>query len=225
MSKILDIDSFIDCWKSFTEKNKTQFLDNYDSSDWTKLIVGEKKSTTNGSPFGDFFTEYFEKSYSYRKEDGLVDLSIFEKKNFIKGIFKIAKGAKGAKVSLDDCPTNYEVLIEHENDPAISHEEMYKLTTFRAALKVLITYIWDPSKSGDIWSHTHEKLSKNFESIIIQTNSKYPENVETNYILITGQRIGDKIVWKYTGFSVMNTLKQIDSFVIVHDWAKPNINE
>lgn len=224
MSKTLDMDSFIACWKSFTEDKKTELLSNYDSSEWTKFIVGEKRSTLDGSPFGKYFVDYFGKEYAYRKEDGLVDLSIFKINEFVKDVYKIAKGTNGEKNSLENYPKDYDLLFEHENDPSKAYEEMCKLTYFRAYLKVLVTYIWDP-KGDEMWTNTHERLSKNFKTIIKQANQRYPENVETSYILITGQRISDKLIWKYTGFSVMNTLKQTDSYVIVHDWAKANINE
>lgn len=224
MSKTLDMDSFIECWKSFTETSKDHLLTKYDCSDWTNYICGEKKSTNDGSPFGDYFAKYFSDKYCYRKEDGLVDLAIFKEREFIKNIQKIAKRSNNETFSLGNFPTSYEVLIEHENDVKRAYEEMFKLTYFRAYLKVLVTYIWDPS-GDEMWPEVHKQLSRNFESIIKQTNEKYPENVDTSYILITGQRISGKLIWKYTGFSVMNTLKQTDSYVLVHDWTKPSINE
>ena len=224
MIKILDMDTFIECWKSFTEKNKDQLLTKYDCSDWTSYICGEKKSTNEGSPFGDYFIKNFGDVHSYRKEDGLIDLAIYKKEEFVKDIYSLAKRAGNETFPLKNCPTSYDVLIEHENDVSRAHEEMYKLSYFRANLKVLVTYIWDP-RGDEMWKNTHERLSKNFASIIKQTNEKYPENVETSYILITGQRISEKLIWNYTGFSVMNTLKQTDSYVIVHDLSNPAINQ
>jgi len=224
MNKILDIDTFIQCWKSFTEKNKDQLLTKYDGSDRTSYIFGGDKSTSDSSPFGHYFVEYFDNAYSYRKEDGLVDLEIFKSREFVKDIYEVTKGSDNKKLSLENYPRNYEVLIKHENDISRAHEGMFRLTNFRAYLKVLVTHIWDPS-GDEMWAEVHKRLSKNFESIIKQTNEKYPENVETNYVLITGQRISGKLIWKYTGFWVMNTLKQIDSYVLVDDCIKPTINQ
>jgi hypothetical protein len=229
MTNKLDLDEFIECWKLFVKQNEPAFLEKFDSrTDRTQLIIGNDSSSVNtGSPFGDFFREFFGEKYFYRKEDGSVDLSIYEN-DFLRGIMDMNTEDKVSVISketLNYFPKYYNVLIEQENTIEKAYEEMYKLTYFRANLKVLITYIWNPSKSGDLWTYAHDRLSKNFESIIKQTNESYPENGETDYVLITGQKIDNKIIWKYTGLSVMSTLKQVDNYVIVHDVYKPTINE
>ncbi len=209
MIRELNPDTFIDCWKEFVKNNKDVLLKNYDSPDWTKLVIGADKSTVNeGSPFGDHFLNHFGNDYQYRKEDGTVDLSIY-KKEFVKDIYKISKKSHHEKINLDNCPVNYDILIEHENDPSKCYEEMYKLTYYRANLKVLVTYLWDTSTREDNWYEKHERMTDNFETIINQTNMKSPENVDTKYISIVAQRLGEKLIWSYMVFYVSSSLKQI----------------
>lgn len=219
MERTLDLDNLVKCWKAFAADPK--LLANYDSPNWTSFIVGEKTSSNADSPFGDYFIKYFGSRFAYRKEDGLVDLSIYQRDQYVKDIFKIGKKNAGEKRSLKDYPKEYDVLFEHENDPSKSCEEMCKLSYFRANLKVLVTYIWDSDNAED-GAKTHQQLSENFETIIKQSNSSYPENVETSYLLITGQRVSGSLLWRFTGFSVMNTLKQVDPYVMVFRYSKTN---
>lgn len=94
----------------------------------------------------------------------------------------------------------------------LAYEEMHKLTYYRSNLKVLITYNWDPSKTGDAWDFTFDRLCKNFKSTIAQANETSPENDATIYLLIFGQRIDQKLVWKFARFALRNRMgfKQID---------------
>lgn len=211
--KVLDIDSFIDCWKSFV--SKPEFLQNYNGPRRTEFIVGKKGS----SPFGNHFVEEFGNTYGYGTEDGLVDLSIYKRK-FFKGVLDIQVLHKGWKFRddlLEQFPVHYDVLLKNENSIENAYMGMRRLTCLRARLKVLVTYIWDPSIEGDDGDEAHKLLCRNLEVVIKQTNDAYPENGETNYILITGQRVNQKLIWRYTCFSLMSRLKQVETYVVTFD--------
>lgn len=231
MTKILDMDTFVNCWREFTEKlgkgPNANILEMYNASsyEWTKFIIGDKRSLNSGSPFGEFFKETFGNNYIYRSEDGSVDMSFYQNE-FVSGVQAITKLDTTKNVNqeiLNNYPLTYDVLVEHENDVSRAYEEMYKLTYFRARLKVLITYNWNGDTKNDFHS-TFKKLCSNFETIIKQTNKKFIENDETDYLLIVGQKIDRKLVWKYIGFSVGSMIKIVDSYVVTHEY-KSSTNE
>lgn len=209
MKKIITVDTFVECWKAFVKKEKENIIKNYDNrTDRTCAVIGLKGSCDTGSPLGDFIKEHFNDNYSYRKEDGLVDLSIFKKDDCIKQIWDMHVPEKAGQRDLELFPRYYHVLIEHENVIEKTFEEMCKLTYFNGHLKVLITYIWDSSKSGDNWDYAHERLEKNFEIIIQQANKQYPENCDTNYLLITCQRIDNKLISRFSCFNTISMIEQ-----------------
>ena len=221
MEKELDMDSFVACWKEFVKAKNDELFDNFDKpAERTRLVLGDKSSSIdNGSPFGDHFRNYFSNKYSYRKEDGSVDLSIY-KSEFIENVSDMKIEEKVSNITqdkLNNFPKVYSVLLEQENVIERAYEEMHKLTYFRANLKVLVTYIWNPSKTGDKWAYAHDRICKNFESILKQTNDIFPENGETDYILVTGQKVNEKLIWKYTGFQIGSFLKQVQSYVITNE--------
>lgn len=201
MKKQLTSHSFIECWKAFVTLHHDHILENYDDiKKRTSAIIGQPKTEKENSNFGKFFVEYFSDIYNYRKEDGDVELSIF-KAEFISGVRDMKERPNHLdEETLRNYPRHYDLLIEHENEIGKAYEEMHKLTYFRAYIKVLITYIWSPSKAGDKWEYAHGRLTENFSSIIKQTNESYPEHCDTSYILITGQKIGNELKWRHSIF-------------------------
>ena len=99
-------------------------------------------------------------------------------------------------------PNVYDIILEHENDVNKSWEEMFKLTRFRARLKVLITYLEFKVDS----SEQMERLRNNFKEIIQLSNQDYEPNEE--YILIAGERYEvnkkDMLRWYYVTFPPNN---------------------
>jgi hypothetical protein len=71
---------------------------------------------------------------------------------------------------------------------------MIKLTYSRARLKVLITYNENVDASSD-YKYANEILIKNFNTIITQANERYPENRDTEYLIIIGQLNNEKLIW------------------------------
>ncbi len=168
MTKDLTPQSFIECWKSFTEENSDDLLSGYDSdTEMTRKVIGKDSPI---SPFGDFFRNKFDREYDYRREDGSIDLSIY-KPDSINGI----QGMNPNKDKKIPLLKFYHILIEHENNYKLAFEEMHKLTNFRSALKVLITYYWNPAHPGENWDFVHDRLCKNFMEIIVQSNEILPE--------------------------------------------------
>lgn len=71
---------------------------------------------------------------------------------------------------------------------------MIKLTYDRARLKVLITYNENVDKKSD-YKFINEILTNNFRTKINQANTKHPENSETEYLLIIGQKVNNNLIW------------------------------
>lgn len=99
----------------------------------------------------------------------------------------------------DAYPVGYPLLLECENDTAMAYQEMVKLTYYRAPLKVLVCYDYG-SKSR--WGYAKERLIKNFHEIIHQTNEWFPENPQTEYLLIIGTvQPTQWLLWSYMMYS------------------------
>ncbi len=146
--------------------------------------MGTAACSNEKSPFGIFFKDKIGQNVKHRNEDGDVDMSLSTYKSFV--IASIQKKILGATIELSDYPTNYDVLIEHENDVVRCYEEMIKLTYYKSGLKVLITYNFDEptEKKEDVAENI---LINNFSSVLYQTNKDFPENIHTQYLLIVGQ--------------------------------------
>ena len=100
-------------------------------------------------------------------------------------------------ISLNEYPTNYDILIEHENDIKLCYQEMIKLTYYKSSLKVLVTYNYDENAENQ-WQKTEANAVANFSSILQQTNSEMPENKDTEYLFIIGQMKKNLPVLKWT---------------------------
>lgn len=186
--------------------------------EWTKYILklSEEDHKTNPMQEGCRLGEHLingEEKLRYRAEDAKIDLAL-GKDNF-KGLKKISSNVE---LNNDECfyPKVYEVIVEHENNIDTAWQEMIKLTSFRAKLKVLITYNY--AEEVDQEYHKHIKsLEENFQKIIEQTNQVLPEPPDTEYLLIIGQRKEskeDKIQLKFFTkiFSPCNPTVQSDVF-------------
>ncbi|MCD4697736.1 MAG: hypothetical protein K8S16_16045 [Bacteroidales bacterium] len=185
MSKINAI-NFIKCWKEFD--NKESLIKYWDEPKWTERIIGPRKSTRKKSPLGKFLEDYFDKEnivkLKYLTENYKIDLVLSSCGN---DNFEI-NDIEGNKLKIEDFyPRSYSILVEHENDIRTCWEEMAKLTYFKARLKVLITYN-DSLKRDEYNERVSKEICENFEKIIMQSNSIYPENDLTEYLLIIGNK-------------------------------------
>jgi len=179
-------DKFIKLWSEFSKsydlKNKYQST----SKAWTDSVLGKATCQTEQSPFGSFIKAKTGEKFVCRNEDGDVDMSLSD-----YGVFEILPiQKKFAQVPqlLNGYPTNYNVIIENENDISRCHQEMIKLTYYKSILKVLITYNFDEHQENQ-WKGIENKITANFSSILRQTNSQLPENKDTQYLFIIGQMI------------------------------------
>ena len=183
--------AFSKTWKKFiieTVKDQNIWLFNQ-AKTRSAAIFGEHGSSHPDSPLGNYFKEKFKK-LSYRKEDGLADLSI-SKESAFEGTHNLydPKTEKYTQIEIVNCPVFYDVLVEMENDPRKCYTNMIKLTTLRAKLKVLITYNWDKEADND-YKFVYKTLRNNFRKIIKQANKSCKE-INTEYLLIVGQH-GEK---------------------------------
>jgi len=194
---------FIIKWKKFIKEKKDEvkmntgkdrFIGKYqDDTSWTKFILGGSKCTSTESPMGNAIVD---KGLYYRTEDAKIDIA-FGKDNF-KVLNIKNKNEKNIKIDDSFYPKVYEIIVEHENKIDDCWREMAKLTSFRAKLKVLITYNWGEEKDKrKDYSKNIENTAKNFGKIIKQTNKVFPENPDTEYLLIIGQRKEEEVFWHY----------------------------
>lgn len=191
---------FIGAWSIFIKDHisngwKEAYLDN---TKWTKFILGTKQSKINtGSPLGDAILGHFGKSaFRYRKEDGLFDLTVAPTQSFhgVKSQHEVEKARTPVIDNQSYYPPYYDILIEVENNVETCWEEMTKLTYAKSKLKVLITYNWDVEPDQD-YHYVSEILINNFSEIIKQSNAEFPENEETQYMLIVFQKKEDQLYW------------------------------
>ncbi len=191
---------FMEMWGDFTkEQIAPRWRKEYvNPTKRTMLILGNKKSKINeGSHLGQFILKHFKDSkFRYRKEDGLFDLTVAPIKSF-KNVMSQHILAKERELVIEHqhfYPTYYELLIEVENDVERCYEEMTKLVYAKSKLKVLITYNWNTEQDQD-YHYVNKILRNNFSEIIRQSNTNFPENKETQYMLIVFQRKDDKLFW------------------------------
>lgn len=191
-------------WIDFISKEcttKSDWLNQYnDNNLWTLFTIGPKCSEEANSPFGEYLKNKI--GLRYRKEDGSVDLAFADNKNF-KNVLSLHKQeSERINVVKENSfyPNYYEILVEHENNIYLCFEEMIKLTYFRARLKVLITYNENVDDTSDYY-YANEILVTNFSKIISQANEKYPENMNTLYLLIVGQLNNGKLIWYFYTFN------------------------
>lgn len=212
---MLTPEQFIKYWKVYFKENKWE--DYYKNNDsWTQFILGSKSNKSKEGKFPQFLVEQLnrkdnQKTYRHRKEDGLFDLALSSHENF-KGIkdFHTDPGEisfqnkNGEKLFY---PTQYDLLLEHENNILLCYEEMAKLTYARAKLKVLVTYDWDEEewKKDGKPSDSLERLIHNFSTIIRQANEGFSENAFTRYLLLLGRKSGNEMQWKHQVFDSTGT--------------------
>jgi hypothetical protein len=190
---------FLNLWIDFLNKkivDHISWLQDYDKNKrWTEFILGEKQSRGSGSPLGEYIAQ--KTGLRYRTEDGLTDLAFAPKESFA-GIHSLHEDPDKRKTNLDEklfYPQHYEILVEHENNIYTCYEEMAKLTYSKGRLKVLITYNENVDKKSD-YKYADEILADNFSTMIKQANLKYPENPETEYLLIIGQLNHNILEWE-----------------------------
>lgn len=188
-------DRFVELWlelsKSHDLKNKYQLT----NKTWTESLIGKATCRNEQSPFGIFIKEQTNKNFVCRNEDGDVDMSLSGYGAF--EVFPVGKKNVQEMISLNDYPTNYNILIEHENDIKLCYQEMIKLTYYKSSLKVLVTYNYDENAENQ-WQKTEANAVANFSSILQQTNSEMPENKDTEYMFIIGQMKKNLPVLKWT---------------------------
>lgn len=165
---------------------------------WTEKTIGLPVAEEKNSPFGDFIKS--KTGLKYRKEDGLVDLTFASDNNF-EGILSLKEKPEDRRDVLRKGPEKipfypryYSILVEHENDINKCYEEMAKLAYFRAKLKVLITYNENVDLKDD-YMYLEEIAVQNFSEIKQQSNENFPENKNTEYLLLVGQKRKDTLTW------------------------------
>jgi len=204
--KVITAKDFIKDWIAFDEKyiKSNNWLKEWDSSNtWSNFILGTKTSSSTISPIGNYFViKYKANNLRYRTEDGLYDLSFTLNKN----ITSIPTLGKNYDIEYFDnneevfYPSVYDILLEHENDIYDSWQEVAKLAYVRAYLKVLVTYNSD-NLTEDRISKENEMMIKTFERIIPQCNNNFPDNEQTEYLLIIGNKTTTNTLdWKYYVF-------------------------
>lgn len=82
---------------------------------------------------------------------------------------------------------NISVAIEHENDAALSHEEIHKLQLFNASLKVLVIY----SKKKD----QIERLLEEFSRMIRSADIFGDFSKKRKQLVIIGSKQGETVSW------------------------------
>jgi len=198
-------------WIDFIESDasdKDWTIKYENDKDWTEATIGRPVAEETKSPFGKFVEE--RTGLRYRKEDGLFDLAFGLQDKFID-VESLHERNEDRKPLLQESfyPTEYAILLEHENSIYHCSEEMAKLAYVRAPLKVLITYNENADGKKD-YSYITEIVVKNFEKIISQANRYYPENPETKYLLIIGQLIQDVVNWKVWNFDCHGNSKSLN---------------
>jgi len=203
MKSYISANEFTKYWIEFIEQKiltKPYWKKWYDNEykKWTEKTIGLPVSEEKNSPFGDFIKS--KTGLRYRKEDGLVDLTFAPEKNF-EGIFSLHEKPKDRSDVLKKDPEKvpfypryYSILVEHENDIYKCYEEMAKLAYCRARLKVLVTYNENVDLKDD-YMYLEEVIVQNFNKIKQQSNENFPENENTEYLLLVGQKRKDTLTW------------------------------
>lgn len=199
--KVITAQNFIKYWLSFSNE---KILRNPDwrnawenSSTWSKLILGTKTSSNTDSPIGNYFRGKYP-TLKYRTEDGLFDLS-FTVHNHITEIPTLDDNYEIITFENKDYARIYDVLIEHENEIYDSWHEIAKLAYVRSLLKVVVTYNSDGITSGQLQKEI-QMMTERFEKIIPQCNKDFPDNIDTEYVLLIGNKTADTLEWTYRIF-------------------------
>ena len=198
---MISLKQFVTLWKNysaeFTSVNKDWKKYYQSNKEWTRRFVGEKKSSEENSPFGKFLrTNLKTKHFRARTEDGLYDLSISTQPNHtIKTTEKLI-----TEIPQDHFyPISCDVVIEFENNPKLSWQEMIKLVYVRAHIKALVTYTSydnDPLKS----KLQAEQLKTTFQDVIAKTHGSIPEADRTKYVLLFGKIEENDLKWTTYAF-------------------------
>lgn len=186
--KEINAKNFIEAWRRFAAEHQPILLKTIrNTKEMTPKVVGKSIRSSKDSPLGDFLHDFFDESIIYRTEEYKIDLVFAKPDNFSRTdiITDINNESSGFY------PVNYEILIEHEYRRSKCWEEMTKLTYYKARLKVLITYLNAKTGDNDPDSQTRDALVKDFSNIIASSNKYLPENPQTEYVFILGQRIID----------------------------------
>ncbi|MEQ8878898.1 MAG: hypothetical protein RLQ12_04655 [Cyclobacteriaceae bacterium] len=193
---------FISTWEAFmtfkiqTHDWKTHWHSN---TEWSKMILGGKKSSYEKSPIGQFFKDkYGEKNLRFRSEDGSVDLTLFDPSSVLE-FTRLDKNWDFNTDKREDYPSYYLAIIEHENQLYSAWEEVAKLTYYRSRLKVLITYNSN-NLSVDKRNLEIKMMESSLKDVISKSNKTFPEHASTEYLLIMGAKDGDQLIWNYRIF-------------------------
>ena len=173
------LEAFLDEYNLQLSNNKKLFLDQYYNTEFMLRKDGFLENVMNR-------LQSKEQMLEYRRENYTIDAL------FIGGIdlFK----------SDYWYPSELHVLIEHEKRENIE-EEMWKLIHWRAPLKVIMFYDWDEDeKSTNLrinWAET--KINMLLE-MLNTVNSFFPENVDTEYLFLIGNRMDVNSIptWRWT---------------------------
>jgi hypothetical protein len=90
------------------------------------------------------------------------------------------------------CPRRFEAIIEHENDPKGTQDEMRKLLHFNAPLKVLITY----SRAGQTHGEGIENHLERFTTMIEASGSKDVACSSQRILIIFGDKPEAETTWR-----------------------------
>lgn len=220
--EVVTAENFLKIWDGFARKfvdDRNLLLGKYLTSWkyntlWTKEILGDASTENKSSPLGEYLTNCF-KNVRYRAEEWKVDLVLAKEENHSS--LKDMSYNDSSLLPIDAkwfFPPYYQALIEHENNIELCYEEMVKLTYLRARLKILITYNYEFSDQTAFTEieKTINYARNNFQKIIRHTNSEFPENEDTEYVLIVGQSfkgsLGTFLRWYKFAFSVDGTEKK-----------------
>jgi len=183
MNDNISASAFIELWKEFwpASLSSRKFDESKGmATNLTEQIIGNKTTEKDhGSPLGDFIMDYYKGKLTYIKEDCLFDLSVYYNEEF-KKVLNYKVDEKAIEIDTRSNTLNA-ILVQHENEILLTHQEMIKLTYVKARLKVIIVYDrWD-----DI-EFAKKRLGGNLKEIIRQANTKLVEPLTTEYLLIIG---------------------------------------
>lgn len=196
--KSISAADFILHWISLFEHITSQsaWIERWNSNTkWSELILGTKKSSTANSPIGEYFKTQYQ-NLRYRTEDGLFDLTMTLANN-IDEIPTLGKHYEHITFKLPDkefYPVSYDILLEHENDIYSSWNEIAKLTYVRGYLKVLVTYNSDTTDNVRI-EKENQMIFRSAKKIIGDSNAVLRDNDSTEYLILIGRKLHDKLTW------------------------------
>ncbi len=191
---------FVEDFQAFIGKITAQsnWRMKYDSdSEWTKLIIGEKKSSEENSPLGNYFKNKY--NINYRTEDGKYDLSM----SFSNKMIVPTLNDKFQPIEYDTSkhysyyPIKYDILVEHENNIYSSWDEVAKLIYARAFLKVLITY----NSTTEHFEDEQKMMVETFVKMLSEMNKELKEDNRTEYLLLIGRVDNENLKWFVSCFN------------------------